>query len=79
METCLRNLCDRNNIPDAKLDKMNADLTKAGVYNTIMQKRITHLAAIRNSAAHGKTAEFSPEDVSAMIDEIERFLAQHLN
>jgi hypothetical protein len=45
LETALRQLC---------LDRMNADLAKAGVYNSLMQKRITALAAIRNRAAHGK-------------------------
>jgi hypothetical protein len=78
LETCLRDLCSKNGIGHGKLDKMNADLTKAGVYNGIVQKRVTHLAAVRNSAAHGNTAEFVTYDVTAMIDEIERFLAQHL-
>src|ERR1700733_14109265 len=32
LETAIRELCDRNQIPRAKLDKMNADLTKSGVY-----------------------------------------------
>jgi hypothetical protein len=56
---------------------MNADLTKAGVYNGLVQKRITHLAAVRNSAAHGNQSEFKAYDVKAMIDEIEQFLANH--
>ena len=79
LETCIRDLCTRNQIPPSKLDKMNADLAKAGIYNGIMQKRITHLAAVRNSAAHGNKDEFATYDVVAMIDEIEQFLAQHLN
>jgi hypothetical protein len=57
LETALRQLC---------LDRMNADLAKAGVYNSLMQKRITALAAIRNRAAHGKPNEFTRDDVSAM-------------
>jgi hypothetical protein len=79
LETYLRELCDRNGISYGKLDKMNADLTKAGIYNGIVQKRITHLAAVRNSAAHGNKAEFEQYDVAARIDEVERFVAQHLN
>jgi hypothetical protein len=78
LETAIRNLCTTNNLPHGKLDKMNADLAKAGVYNGLMQKRIIHLAAIRNSAAHGNTQEFETYDVTAMIDEVERFLVQHL-
>jgi hypothetical protein len=78
LETAIRDLCTRNGIVHAKLDKMNADLTKSGVYNLITQKRITHLAAVRNSAAHGNKDEFATYDVSAMIEEVERFLSQYL-
>ena len=78
LETALRALCDRNQLPHGRLDKMNADLVKAGVYNTLMQKRITALAAIRNSAAHGKPTEFSDDDVRSMIADVERFLADHI-
>jgi hypothetical protein len=75
LETALRELCDRENISHSKLDKMNADLAKAGKYNTLTQKRITALAAIRNSAAHGKADEFTKQSVINMIDEVEQFLA----
>jgi hypothetical protein len=79
LETAIRDLCTRNNLPHGKLDRMNAELAKAGVYNSLMQKRITHLAGVRNSAAHGNREEFETYDVAAMIDEVERFLAQHLS
>ena len=69
----------RNGLPHGTLDKMNADLMKASVYNALVQKRITHLAAIRNSAAHGRASEFTKDDVKGMIDEVERFLSQHLS
>lgn len=78
LETTLRNMCRDNGIPLGKLDKMNADLTKQGVYNSLTQKRITALAGARNSAAHGKTEEFSKGDVNSMINEIERFVASTL-
>jgi hypothetical protein len=58
---------------------MNADLAKQGLYNANMAKRITALAGIRNSAAHGKPDEFTDADVKAMIEDIQRFLAQHLS
>ena len=72
LETAISELCARNQIPNGKLDKMNADLAKAGVYNGIVQKRVTHLAAVRNAAAHGNDAEFKSYDVNAMIAEIEQ-------
>lgn len=78
LETGLRELCGRNSIPHGKLDKMNADLAKIGIYNKLQQKRITALADIRNNAAHGKSTEFTAEDVSSMIKEVEKFLAQYL-
>ncbi len=78
LETALRELCDRESISHGKLDKMNTDLAKAGVYNRLMQKRITALADIRNSAAHGKLNEFTKQDVTDMIRDVSQFLANHL-
>jgi len=67
LETSLRELCDQEGLPHGKLDKMNADLAKEGKYNKLQQKRITALADIRNSAAHGKPQEFTDQDVLDMI------------
>jgi hypothetical protein len=79
LETALRDLCDRNGILHGKLDKMNADLVKAGVYNTLNQKRITALADVRNSAAHGNPDKFTVQDVTDMIRDVHQFLANHLD
>jgi hypothetical protein len=78
LETALRELCDKENISHGKLDKMNADLTKASVYNKLTQKQITALADVRNSAAHGKPNGFTEQDVANMIGEVKRFLANYL-
>lgn len=78
LETTLRDLCYQNGLAIGKLDKMNADLAKLGIYNKLQQKRITALADIRNSAAHGKSEEFSDDDVIMMIRDIEQFLAIYL-
>ena len=78
LETSLRDMCSNSNIPIGKLDKMNTDLTKAGKYNKLQQKRITSIADIRNNAAHGNDSEFSESDVSNMVRDIEQFLATHL-
>ncbi|MGG6240079.1 DUF4145 domain-containing protein [Nodosilinea sp. AN01ver1] len=78
LETALRELCEKEGISVGKLDKMNADLAKAGVYNKLIQKRITALADIRNSAAHGKVNEFVEQDVTDMIRYVSLFLASHL-
>ena len=79
LETNLRNLCEACGLSVGKLDKMNEDLAKAGQYNSLVQKRITALAAIRNSAAHGKAADFDDKDVESMIEEVERLVAGWLS
>jgi Domain of unknown function (DUF4145) len=78
LETALRELCDKEGISHGKLDKMNADLVKASVYNKLVQKQITALADIRNSAAHGKPNEFTEQDVTNMIRDVSQFLANYL-
>lgn len=79
LETSVREICQRNSVPLGRLNKMNDDLAKAGVYNAIQQKSILAMAAIRNSAAHGKPDEFSENDVVNMINSIEEFLLKYLN
>ncbi len=79
LETGIREICTQEEIAHGKLDKMNADLAKKGIYNKLEQKRITALADIRNSAAHGKESEFTKEDVQKMIRDIKDFLAKHLD
>lgn len=78
LETTLRNLCSTHELEHGSLNKMNDDLAKTGAYNASQKKRITALAAIRNSAAHGKPEEFTAGDVKGMIDDVERFLATTL-
>lgn len=76
LEDTLRRLCGSNGIllpPHPKLDSMNADLAKQGVYDKLVQKRITHLADIRNKAAHGKWAEFTTADTEDMLRGVRRF------
>ncbi|KWV59822.1 hypothetical protein AS156_30320 [Bradyrhizobium macuxiense] len=79
LETTLRQMCTDRGLASGKLDKMNADLAKSGSYNLQVQKRITALADIRNSAAHGNADKFREEDVMDMITYIERFLSEHLH
>lgn len=75
LEAGLREMCADNGIPAGKLDRMNADLAKAGIYNKLVQKQITALADIRNNAAHGRSDQFSREDVENMVKEVQRLLA----
>lgn len=78
LETTLKQLCSQNGISHAKLDKMNADLCKAGVYNMGMQKQITAWADRRNRAAHGEWDAYSAADVEDMLRGVTRLVAEHL-
>ena len=64
LETTLRELCAKAKIEAGSMNKMNGDLARAGMYNSLIQKQITLLAGIRNSAAHGKISEFTVEHLS---------------
>ena len=76
LETTLRKLCGDRNIGVGKLDKMNADLAKDGLYDKLVQKRITVLADIGKKAAHGDTG-FTHADVEGMIADVERFVSDY--
>ncbi len=78
LELALRDLCDRGGIVHAKLDKMNADLAKAGAYNKSMQKQVTAWAGRGNDAAHGDWDQYTGDDVKDMIDGVRRFIADYL-
>lgn len=81
LEDTLRKLCNKNKIPvpdKTKIDKLNADLARAEVYNKLVQKRITVLADIRNNADHGQFDKFSLEDVEDMVKWLRRFTADYL-
>jgi hypothetical protein len=78
LETTLKELCSRHNIPPCKLDRMNADLYKAGVYNLVLQKQITAWAERRNRAAHGEWNEYNQADVQDMISGVTRLIAEYL-
>jgi len=69
----------RVNLPaKPKLDTMNADLTKTGLYDKMVQKKVTFLADLRNKAAHGKWDEFNKEDSEEMIKAVRRFVEDTL-
>jgi hypothetical protein len=80
LEDGLRKIAERNGCavqPKPKLDGMNAELAKKGVYNTLVQKRITWLADMRNKAAHGKWSEFAANDVETMLHQVRDFVTDY--
>ena len=78
LEITLKELCNRNNIPIAKMETMNVELCKKDIYNMGMQKQVTTWAHWRNKAAHGEWNEYSNEDVNDMIKGVTRFVAEYL-
>ena len=77
LEDGLRKLCVRNSITlpaKATIDPMNVELSKAGIYTKLVQKKITALADLRNKAAHGEWSEFTKKDVEDMIRDVRRFM-----
>jgi hypothetical protein len=80
LEDSLRRLCEQNSITlsaKPKLDTMNAELAKRGIYNALVQKRVTWLADIRNKAAHGQWLEFTKSDVDRMLPQIRDFVTDY--
>ncbi len=82
LEDGLRKLSQRK-IPsfptDKTIDPMNIELSKAGIYNVLWQKKITALADLRNKAAHGKWTEFGEKDVEDMIRDVRRFMEDYFS
>ena len=78
LEIAVKELASRHSVPIAKLDKMNADLCKAGAYNVAKQKQLTAWADLRNKAAHGDWGAYSAEDIQDMHSGVLRFLGDHL-
>ena len=81
LEDGLRKLAGKLQVPvpeQTTLDRLNADLAKAGAYSKLIQKNITAYTDVRNNADHGHFDKFKPEDVEAMVTWVRRFLAEHL-
>lgn len=79
-ELCISNSIEleianaKNNLIPKKADTMNADLAKAGVYSSAYQKQIIAWLGLRNSAAHGKYADYTKEEISLMLQGVRQFI-----
>lgn len=85
LEDTLRKIADANGVQTVKagkpltIDPMNAALTKAGVYNKLIQKQITSWADLRNKAAHGHYDEYDKNQVQMMLLFTQDFCSRHLS
>lgn len=83
LETHLRALCQKAGISidqggkRKKAEQMNADLAGAGSYSTGVQKAVTAWLDLRNDAAHGLFANFTREQVQALVRDVSSFRQAH--
>jgi len=81
LEDTLRKICEKHGVPipdSTKIDRLNADLARAEIYDKLVQKRITAIADIRNNADHGHFEKFKKDDVADMVKWIRSFAADQL-
>jgi hypothetical protein len=67
---------DGRDVP-RKADSLNADLSRAEVYNKLDQKSVTSWLDLRNKAAHGKYEEYQAEQVRLMIGGVRDFITRN--
>lgn len=71
VERWLRDESDRNGIPnfdDEKASVLNDQLKKLGVFSVPKWRQVQACLDVGNSAAHGKTTEFTFDDVRRAVD-----------
>lgn len=81
LEDTRRKISEKNSIAvptSMKIDSLNSELARAGVYDKLVQKRITAFADIRNNADHGHFSKFKQGDVEAMLKWVRSFATDSL-
>jgi HEPN domain len=81
LEDTLRKICDHRSIEypsRTSIEILNVALAKAGAYDKLQQKRITHLADLRNKADHGHFDQINRDDVDDMLKWVRRFTTEYL-
>lgn len=77
LEDGLRRIVDNAGLARKKsdgIDALNKKCFDAGLYNALTQSTVDTWRILRNSADHGKFADYTPDDVKAMIQGVRRFL-----
>jgi len=79
VEDALRRMCREAGLSDdQKVAVLNDSLRDAGTYPKPQWRIIQSWLDIGNAAAHGKFDEYTADDVTRMIADVERFLAERL-
>jgi hypothetical protein len=84
LEAHIRLLCEKHGISTASpsgrhmaADRMNAELAKASVYNSLQQKAVASWQALRNAAAHGEYDKYTKEQVVNMVNSVRDFVLRY--
>jgi hypothetical protein len=81
LEDGLRRIARNNDIPVTDRDNLTSLRDKCAqkkLFSKLVWQQITGWTTIRNSAAHGKFAEYTEQQVGSMISGVRSFLATHL-
>jgi hypothetical protein len=82
LERGLRDIASANGLTIKDRDDLSSltsKLVAKGVFNRLVQKNLNVWIEVRNSADHGKFAEYSETDVRGMHSGVQAFLAQHVS
>ncbi len=88
LEQHVRKLCEKHSIPTTfvdgkgdtvpkRLNSLNQDLAKAGIYGSNDSKQVVAWADIRNAAAHAHYDKYTASQVELMVQGIRDFLARN--
>jgi hypothetical protein len=64
--------------PRDDLAALNGRSGQKQLYSRLVQKKVSVWIDVRNSAAHGKFADYNVDDVERMVEGVGSFLADHL-
>lgn len=64
--------------PDDKMDRIIAEMEKAGIITSVVAKRCRAAAGLRNSALHARWDEFTLHDVEPAISLTRQLIEEHL-
>lgn len=81
LENGLRQIAQKHSVEIKSGDdigSLNTKLADKEVYSRLLQKQIQAWKAVRDSADHGKFGDYKMEDVKAMLEGVQRFLAENL-
>jgi hypothetical protein len=85
LEDVLRKIAEKNGLSATNaqgrpltIEPLNVAVTKSGTYNSLVQRQVSTWGALRNSAAHGKYADYDVSQVKEMLGFVQKFASDYL-